>query len=56
MIEGMDLDGHGLSFGRRLRARVPHWFGQDLFVTTRAKLDATATGRDPTRRLIGETG
>jgi tripartite-type tricarboxylate transporter receptor subunit TctC len=49
MIEGMDLDGHGLSFGRRLRARVPHWFGQDLFVTTRPKLNATATGRDPTR-------
>jgi hypothetical protein len=34
-----------------IRARVPHWQAQDLFVTTRAKVNATATGCDTTRAI-----
>jgi len=33
----------------KIRARVPHWQACDLFVTTRAKANATATRRDTTR-------
>jgi tripartite-type tricarboxylate transporter receptor subunit TctC len=50
MIEGVDLNGHGLSFRRRpMRAGVPHWPGPDLFVTTRAAVNSTQTDREPTR-------
>jgi tripartite-type tricarboxylate transporter receptor subunit TctC len=49
MIEGVNLDGHGLSFRRKpMRAGVPHWPGRDLFVTTRAAVNSTQT--DATQR------
>src|SRR5882762_8413450 len=42
VIEGVYLNGYGLSFRRRaMRAGVPHWPGPDLFVTTRAAVDST---------------
>src|SRR5947209_15817848 len=32
-----------------IRARVPHWPGLDLFVTTRAAVNSIPTDREPTR-------
>jgi tripartite-type tricarboxylate transporter receptor subunit TctC len=55
MVEGVDLNGHGLSFGRGCDARgVPHWPMQNLFVTTPAKVNATAANRAIRRGRKGE--
>jgi hypothetical protein len=35
----------------QIRARAPHWQALDLFVTTRAKVNATAAGRETTRAI-----